>query len=161
MDREDYSEFINRLRKVSESYVEVPDLELELQDNDDADNIDHDLRKSSEDTYQKIASNIVNVSSVQLHEQNRSKNMLKQTFTVFFICFLSLQYLLLISFLYIKSYYEHCGLSDAVLISYMTSVFVETLGAIIVMIKYAFDSKQEVNILRILNGVISNFQKFN
>ncbi len=161
MDRDDLFDAIGRLREVYESPLEISDSELELLDNDDADTIDYELRKSSEDTYQAIASDIVDVSSEQLEEQNASKNRLKHTFTVFFICFLSVQYLVLISFLYIKSFCVKCGLSDTVIISYMTSVFVETLGAIVVMIKYAFDSKQEVNILEILNGVIANFQKFN
>ena len=161
MDKSDINETIEHLRQVYKSPFEVSELELELQDNDDADTIDRELRKSSEDTYQTIASDIVDLSSDQLEEQNESKNKLKKIFTVFFICFLSAQYLVLISFLYIKSFYAKCGLTDTVIISYMTSVFVETLGAIAVMIKYAFDSNQEVNILEILNGVITNFQKFN
>ena len=51
-------------------------------------------------------------------------------------------------------------LSDNVLTVYMTSVFVETLGAVVVMIKYAFKADEEVRIIDILNAVVKNFQKY-
>lgn len=158
---DEYSyEYLQKLREASGVSFELPTNDIEWQDNDDADDIDYDLKKASEDAYRKIALDIVDVSSDQLEEQNESKNRLKMIFTIFFIVFIAVQYLVLISFLYIKSFYDRCGLSDTVIVSYITSVFVETIGAIVIMIKYAFDSKQEVNILEILNGVISNYQKF-
>lgn len=70
------------------------------------------------------------------------------------------KYAVLVAFLFIKAFVLHIYLTDTIVISYMTSVFVETIGAIAIMIKYAFDSQQEVNILDILNSVISNYQKF-
>ena len=127
---------------------------------DDASEIDNALKRKSEDTYRKIALKIVDASSKQLEEQNTSKNRLKFVFTLFFIIFIGIQYLVLVSLLFIKAFFSTINLSDTVIISYITSVFVETLGAIAIMIKYAFDSKQEVNVLKILNGVISNYQKF-
>jgi len=42
----------------------------------------------------------------------------------------------------------------------MASVFVETLGAIIVMVKYAFKTDEEVEIIKILNAVVKNYQKY-
>ena len=131
------------------SFTEIDDSLL----SDDASEIDNALKRKSEDTYRKIALKIVDTSSKQLEEQNTSKNKLKAIFTRFFIIFIGIQYLVLISLLFTKAFVPTLNLSDTVIISYITSVFVETLGAIIVMIKYAFDSKQEVNILEILNGI--------
>ncbi len=160
MHSSDYSKYIETLRKISKSSFELPSDDVEWKDNSEADTIDNSLRKASEDAYRKIAIDIVKLSEEQLKEQNESKNSLKKIFTIFFIVFISVQYLVLISLLYIKTFVEKMYLSDTVIISYITSVFVETIGAIIIMVKYSFDSKQEVNILEILNGVITNYQKF-
>ena len=130
-----------------------------LQDNDDAASIDNELKDKSEKNYIEIAQNIVEVSSEQLWLQNSSKRRLKNIFTTFFIFFISVQYLVLVALLFVKAFVD-INLTDAMLIAYITSVFVETLAAIAVMIKYAFDSEQEVQILAILNSVISNYQKF-
>ena len=119
-----------------------------------------DLTSESEKAYREIARDIVDVSEGQLKEQNDSKSSLKLTFTVFFIVFIIVQYAVMIAFLYAKAFIPGIGLSDTIVITYITSVFVETLGAIIFMIKYAFDSSQEVNILKILNSVIRYYQKF-
>ena len=127
---------------------------------DDASEIDNAFKRKSEDTYRKIALKIVDTSSKQLEEQNTSKNKLKSVFTRFFIIFVGIQYLVLVLLLFVKAFAPTINLTDTVIISYITSVFVETIGAIAIMIKYAFDSKQEVNILSILNSVISNYQKF-
>lgn len=86
--------------------------------------------------------------------------MLKDKFTKFFIWFISIQYIILVLFLLLTAFCRTFHLSDTIVISYITSVFVETLGAIIFMIKYAFDSSQEVKVLEILNGVVLNFKKF-
>ncbi|MBE6534810.1 MAG: hypothetical protein E7678_07610 [Ruminococcaceae bacterium] len=150
---------VEEMRQAATANVPCTDVDDSLL-SDDASSIDNALKRNSEDTYKKIALQIVNTSSQQLKDQNTSKNNLKTIFTWFFIAFIAIQYLVLVSLLFIKAFVATLNLSDTVIIAYITSVFVETLGAVAVMIKYAFDSKQEVNILSILNGVISNYQKF-
>lgn len=151
---------LEKLRQVANVSLKFDENEISWKDNKSADDIDSNLKKASEDTYREIAEDIVEVSASQMKLQNESKNNLKKSFTIFFMIFISIQYLILIIFMFIKMFANSVELTDTVLISYITSVFVETIGAIIIMIKYAFDSKQEVEILKILNGVISNFQKF-
>ena len=150
------------MRKAEEAEFGCPE-PLTVKDNIAADKIDQklsdELAKNSEVTYTDIAEKLVETSSVQLKTQNQSKTSLKKTFTIFFIVFISVQYLVLIALMFIKTFLN-TYLRDTVLLAYISSVFVETLGAIILMIKYAFDSNQEINILNILNGVIKNFQKF-
>ncbi len=150
---------IEQLRQIANVKQQAHVKSIGLSDNDDADAIDNELKGESEKTYREIAQLIVNTSSKQLNEQNQSKTKLKSIFTIFFIVFISAQYVVLVGLMLLKAL-AGVDLSDTVLITYITSVFVETLGSIAVMIAYAFDSKQEVNILEILNGVISNFQKF-
>lgn len=119
-----------------------------------------DLLVKSENAYVSIAKDIVETSASQLKNQNCVKDELRKKFSQFFRWFLIAQYLVLVALLVIKSFAD-TGLTDTVLLAYIASVFVETLGALIVMVKYSFDSSQEVKILEILNGVISSFQKFN
>lgn len=129
-------------------------------DNNSIEDIDHELKAESENTYLQIIKDIVEVSQGQLKKQNASKDLLKDKFTKFFIWFISIQYIILVLFLLLTAFCRTFHLSDTIVISYITSVFVETLGAIIFMIKYAFDSSQEVKVLEILNGVVLNFKKF-
>ena len=119
------------------------------------------LQKQSEDDYIKIANSIVRTSSVQLKSQNRNKKLLKKIFTIFFIAFISVQYFALLGIFVGQMIFGLKPPSDTVVVAYISSVFAETLGAIVLMIKYAFDSEQETQVLAILNGVISNYQKFN
>lgn len=140
--------------------IQIPSSELLLHDNKEADKLDRHLIEKSEDNYMEIARDIVDTSADQLETQNSSKNQLKKLFTQFFIWFLSAQYAVLVFLLVLKAFWEDMYLSDTILITYITSVFVETLGAIAIMINYAFSSDQEVKILQILNDVISSYKKF-
>ena len=140
--------------------IEIASSELSLYDNRDADKLDIYLMEKSEDNYMGIARDIVDTSAAQLKLQNSSKNALKRVFTKFFIKLLSAQYAILVFLFILKVFRMDSQLSDTVVITYMTSVFVETLGAIAIMIKYAFSSDQEVEILQILNNVISSYKKF-
>ncbi len=131
-------------------------------DNDRFNTIDEQiagLTAKSEEAYIQIANDILEASTNQLKKQNASKNELKESLVWFFKRFILLQYWLLIVLMLVRIVIP-TYLSDNVLITYITSVFAETLGAIILMVKYAFNSDQEVQILRILNDVIANFQKF-
>lgn len=146
-------------KDVFQKTFDLESSELFLRDNKEADKLDSLIEKS-EDNYMDIARGIVNTSADQLKTQNTSKNTLKEQFTRFFIWFVSAQYIVLVFLLVLKAFWHDMNLSDTVVISYITSVFVETLGAIAIMIKYAFNSEQEVQILQILNDVISSYKKF-
>ena len=153
-------EELENKKDASQKTIEINRSDLLLKDNRDADKLDGRLLERSEDNYMQIAKDIVDTSAQQLKTQNVSKNELKKLFTRFFIGFLSAQYLVLVFHLVLKALWRDMNLSDTVLITYITSVFVETLGAVAIMIKYAFSSDQEVKILQILNDVISSYKKF-
>ena len=119
------------------------------------------LQEQSERDYIKIANNIVSASIKQMRSQNNSKTILKTAFSRFFIRFITAQYIAMILIFAVQMLFPVTALPTEVLIVYISSVFVETLGAIVLMIKYAFDSGQETQVLDILNGVIANYQKFN
>lgn len=123
-------------------------------------NDDRLLTQKSENYYINITNEIVYSSINQLAEQNDSKNGLKKLFTWFFVIFIGVQYIAMLVMFGFKMFMPWIELSDTVIVAYISSVFVETLGAIVLMIKYAFDSSQETQVLAILNGVISNYQKF-
>lgn len=124
--------------------------------------IDDTLKRDSEERYLAIVTNIVDVSQNQLQQQNNSKTNNRKILLKFFVRFLIAQYfVMLLLFAFQGFALWGFELNDPIVMTYITSVFVETLGAIIIMVKYAFQSDQEVQILKILNGVVEKFQKFN
>ena len=122
--------------------------------------IDEELTSRSETEYIKIANKIVDTSIGQLKKENQSKKSLKTNLCTFFMWFISIQYIVLIGIFVMGIILGRMPIPSEIVIAYISSIFVETLGAIVLMIKYAFDSSQETQVLGILNGVISNFQKF-
>ena len=112
----------------------------------------------SERAYVDITKKVANASIQQLHRQFHSKNLLKISFGKFFMWFIAAQYFVLVLLFAVKAFFAP-NFSDSIILTYMTSVFVETLGALVIMIVHAFDSKEEVQILNILNKVFSSFQK--
>ena len=112
----------------------------------------------SEKAYINTTDKIIDASVKQLNRQFHTKNKLKISFTKFFMWFISIQYVFMICIFVGKAFFAP-DFPDNIILTYIGSVFVETLGAIIIMIKHAFDSNQEVRILDILNGAISKYQK--
>lgn len=133
----------------------------EYEEADEVDSAVQTQDEKSDDAYQKTTDKIVEISKEQLIKQYDSKKDLQKILSIFFVVFIAVQFLLLIVLLLIKGFYKDFKLENVVILSYMTSVFVETLGAIIIMIQFAFDSKQETKILSILSSVISNFKVYN
>lgn len=118
----------------------------------DADN--ENLQSSSEKAYIRITEKIVETTTNQLKEERNNKKDLRRILLNFFIFLLSLQY---IGMIFLVAFgIQHI----TVVITYMTSVFVETLGAVYIMVKFAFDSKTEVQGLKIMTEVVSRFKKY-
>ena len=145
---------VNDIKKRYRFYDEYWPSEKALSEKEDS------LQAQSEKEYSKVAKQIVGASVNQLITQNRSKTLLKKIFTIFFVVFISVQYAALIALFAGRIFLPEMNLSDEIIIAYMSSIFVETLGGIVLMIKYAFDSSQETKVLDILDGVIGNYQKF-
>lgn len=116
------------------------------------------IQDKSEETYLDIVQEVVKNSKENLEMIHAEKSELRCKLIDFCLCILAIQLIFLIVFLVFS---KQINLSDKVLSVYMTAVFVETLGAVIVMVKYAFKSDEEVKIIDILNAVVKNFQKYN
>ena len=114
----------------------------------------------SEDGYRRVVEKIVGITDTELRNQSNSKKNIKKIFTTFFISFVSVQYVALVMVLIMLGF-DFIQLAEPIIITYMTSVFAETLGAVIIMIQYAFSSKQEVQLIKILNNAIENYKKYN
>lgn len=139
----------------------VSNLDVEFGKENKADALD-DLVKKSEDAYIDLAEKIVEITDRELNEQQGSKSKLKGDLTKFFKDFLLLQYIFIIVMLLFNGSSDIAfSLSDSVIKVYITSVFVETLGCVVFMVKYAFNSNQEVELIKILNNAITNYQKYN
>lgn len=118
------------------------------------------LQHESEIRYIKIVENIVDSSKQQLTNQHDNKTKSRKVFQIFFISLLCFQMFSVVALIALSALSNSFKISDNVIITFITSMFVETLGIVGIMIKFNFDNSQEIQILKILHGVISNFQKF-
>lgn len=115
------------------------------------------IKDKSEETYLGIVQDVVKSSKENLSKIHKEKLELRNRLINFCLQILTVQMIFLILFLVLS---RRIQLSDNVLTVYMTAVFVETLGAVVVMIKYAFKADEEVRIIDILNAIVKNFQKY-
>ena len=102
---------------------------------------------------------VVKISDKNLEALRSDKIGLREQFVSFFKQMLERQltflFVMLLSRIFLNS-----NLSDGVLIAFMSSVFVETIGCMILMISFAFKSDEELKILETLNLIVHKFQKF-
>lgn len=122
----------------------------------DLDTSDIDLRAASDQAYREITQTIVDKTVEHLEKQNTRKETLRSNLAKFIKCFLSIQFAVLCLVL---AFNKGLNISDTVISAFIVSVFAETLAGLIVMVKYAFDSEQEVKLIEILNSVVQNYQK--
>lgn len=123
--------------------------------------IDQDLEAESNRNYYKTVSEIVGIAKDHLKHQNKEKTGIRDKLIVFFIVLLSLQIVAVVVFITLTACGEiNFAITDYLLTVFITSVFVETLGAITIMIVFAFGSKEEVEVVGLLTTTIKNYQKF-
>lgn len=118
------------------------------------------LKHESEIDYKTTVRQIIRLSKDNLESLRKDKISLREDFVNFFKQILGIQLTVLIAFLFFNSASVDFDISDKVLITFMSSIFVETLGCIILMIKYAFKSDEEVQIIKTLNAIVQKYQKF-
>lgn len=115
------------------------------------------IKDRSEEIYLALVQDVVCFSKDNLETIHSEKKMLRDRLIEFCLQIVAIQLTFLLLFLVLR---QQIRLSDNVLSVFMASVFVETLGAIYIMIKFAFKSDEEVKIIDILNAVVKNFQKY-
>ena len=115
------------------------------------------IKVKSEELYLELVTDVVSFSKDNLIQMHSEKKSLRNRLIEFCLQILAIQLIFLLLFL---TLHQQIGLSDNVLSVFMTAVLVETLGAICIMIKFAFKSDEEVKIIDILNAVVKNFQKY-
>lgn len=115
----------------------------------------------SSESYHEVVSDIVSTAKEQLEASNGEKTGIRRKFLRFFVVMLILQFASVVAFLTLSATESVKFLiSDSLMQIYVGSVFVETLGEVGIMIKFAFDSKDEVKIIELLTAVVNNYQKF-
>lgn len=117
--------------------------------------MDKSIADAANKKYQETVTNIVDIANAYLRNQQNGKKALRRVFCWFFIILLSVQLVSVIVFMIFAMVWE---VSETLLLTYITSVFVETLSAIVIMIKFAFESKDEVEIIKLLTAIVHNYQ---
>ena len=111
--------------------------------------------------YRGVANRIITVSQNQLADQQRSKVELRRRFAWVFSALLILEYVYLAAVILLDAITPiPLDVPDRVLQALITSVFLQTLSAMGVMIAYAFMSKEETRIVSLLHQIIEDYQKF-
>lgn len=111
--------------------------------------------------YRSIANRIITVSQNQLTDQQRSKVELRRRFAWVFSVLLILEYVYLAAVILLDAITKiPLDVPDRVLQAMITSVFLQTLSAMGVMIAFAFMSKEETRIVGLLHQIIEDYQKF-
>ena len=118
-----------------------------------------DLEKKSEESYISIVKTIVYISKENLRELRKNKEKIRDEFVRYFKKLITTQIVILFIFILLKGFVNF-KIEDNVIIAFMTSIFVETLSCVVIMITFAFKSKEEVTIINTLNTVVETFQKF-
>lgn len=121
--------------------------------------LDDGIFYRTEEYYSKIVEEVIRVSKGQLEEEGKKKRELRGFFTRLFSVFIIVQFIALLVLILIKGFSSTFAISEALLTTYIVSVFVETLGIIAAMVTFVFNSKEEVNIINTLNAAIANYQK--
>lgn len=111
--------------------------------------------------YQMVAERIITVSQKHLANQQHDKVELRKKFANLFSVLLILEYVFLVIFILLDAIKSiPVEVPESILQLFITSVFVQTLSAMGVMIAFAFVSKEETRIVGLLNQIIQNYQKF-
>ena len=111
--------------------------------------------------YRGVANRIITVSQKQLEDQQRSKVELRRRFALVFSALLILEYVYLAVIILLDAMAPiPMDVPDRVLQALITSVFLQTLSAMGVMIAFAFMSREETQIVGLLHQIIEDYQKF-
>lgn len=124
--------------------------------------IDRSARQNAIDSdkdYRRITEKIIDKTCEQLNAHTTAKAPLRGKLSTFIICLLLFQFIVLVAVLFLNKVWD-LQITDFILNVYIISVFVETLAGLIIMINFAFDSQQEVELIKILNAIITNFKKY-
>lgn len=115
--------------------------------------------EKSEEAYIEIVKVVVEKSGKNLDNLRNDKVALRKKFVNLFSFVLISQLIVLFAILITKGFFSWFYISSDIIITYMSTLFVETLGVIAMMITFAFKSSEEIRIIDILNSVVSNYQK--
>ena len=125
--------------------------------------IDHEIETKlisrSEEAYQEITNRIIDETKQQLNANRDAKKNLRIALCYFVMGLLAVQFIFLMVALILNKHLIF--ISDDVISTYIVSVFAETLVGLIIMVSFAFKSNQEVELIKILNLIVSHFQKYN
>lgn len=133
--------------------------ESQQNDFDDVSSLFEDTECNIGGKYDETVTSVIEISKDHLEKQNETKNKLRTPFTWFFCVFLSIEYIGLIVLIILNACIKNFTVSEYVLVTYISSVFLETLGVILFMIKFAYNNKTELKILEILQSIVNNYKK--
>ena len=102
-----------------------------------------------------VSARVFSMVKAELYRQYRVQSHFKIYLYRFFAVLTIIEYIFMM-FLFVTKAFLAIDFPEEVLIAYMGSVFVQTIGGILLMVKYAFDSKKETDIISVLTDFVKN-----
>lgn len=157
--------YIYNKQKLNKIFTKIFDFGFEnLDDFENLSSIDleedvknDDYKHQEQLKYQDLLEKIIDKSFDALKAISKSKTHHRIIFRNYFLKFLILQFII-ISVIIIACGFGVLKLSDLILTTMIGSLFVETLGVVIIMVKYIFSPKDELGIIEAIKNVAQNYK---
>ena len=117
------------------------------------------LAEYSEKNYIEIVNKALHNSFNHLDTQNTSKDALRKFFSIFFCILISIEYIMFVLLLFFVGH-KLIIIETSILLVYASSIFVETIGVIAFMIKFAYANETELGVLKVAQEVVNGYKKY-
>ena len=115
----------------------------------------------SDENYNTTVNRIIGIADIYLPNHQKSKGKIRMIFMILFSALLILQLLATILFIWLSAVSDNgFNVNPTIMTTFIVSIFVETLSIVGIMIKFAFEAKDEVTIIKLLSDIVKNYKKF-
>lgn len=121
-------------------------------------NMDKQIEKTLDERYHELLEKIVNESFDTLEKNSNESKEQRDIFRNFFLCFLAIQFGMIAVLVILKGA-NVLELSDLIITTMIASFFVETLGVVAIMVRFVFNSKQEIEIIKAIQQIAEHYKK--
>ncbi len=116
--------------------------------------------RTTETAYIDTVNKIVDISKEHLSKLQDHRIGLRKRFVQLFTSLVVSQTAILLILFLIIGFPVPFNLSENILLCYMGTIMIETLGCVVIMIKFSFNTSEEAHIISVLNSIVGQYQKY-
>lgn len=119
-------------------------------------NLEDNVSKFNEpQEYHKLFTFIVEQSFKYVNSNNKYKKSARKWFSIGIAAFVLLQYLAVVLLILLLS------IPEAIMIALISGVLLETLGMVVIMVKFLFNDETETEVIKAIQNVADSYKKSN